>query len=456
MNLIHVLTKGWLLRVFYLLTIGLGIAVSFTIKDKTNVSIACFIGGNFYLYLTLAYRILILSQNDFARTIPTYFDKLKRSLLVIILLSLLPSLILFPDHQLISSVIAWQCLLLITIVLGCFQPKAWFVLAALFVAPAFVADSIIKFSVDFLSYLNYSFPLLMAIVLVFLSRLERIRLSDKVKEQYLSFADQAMLGSFSDAEKKALKSPGKIQQWFNKNNLGVYKTMLKDNKPLKRHQLVEISCVGPSTIGRANWLTHISVIVLFCFMATYFSFSLETLERSYLMFVGVITGGFVGISSIAFLYTIIKRKNYLARLRMSPLFNDEKQFNQALLLTLFKSQITALLLALVNTLIVFIVVIPEHGNVFSNTIAVNALLFFLGSGLILLNFQTRWIHEYAVFFIVSIATFASVIVIDMSLNNQYELINSPFFVMTLLFSVALFTIGLITWQVIPLRWNKAV
>jgi len=127
-----------------------------------------------------------------------------------------------------------------------------------------------------------------------------------------------------------------------------------------------------------------------------------------------------------------------------------------MLLTLFKNQIVALLLAIVNSLIVFIVVIPEHGNVLSNTIAVNALLFFLGSGLILLNFQTKWFHEYLVFFIVGVTTLVSVLIIDNSLSNQFELINSPFFVMTLLFSVALFTIGLITWQVKPLRWNKAV
>jgi len=456
MNLIHVLTKGWILKIFYLLTISLGIISSFMLKDNTSASVALFIGGNFYLYLTLAYRILILSQNDFSRTLPNYFGKLKRSLLVVILFSLLPSLILFPDYQLMSTVITWHLVLLITLVLSCFQPKIWFVLAALLIAPAFIADSITSFSLDFLSYFNYSFPLLMVIVLLFLSRLEQIRLTEKAKEQYLRLADQAMLGSFIDSEKKALKSSSKIQQWFNKSNLAIYKAMLMENKPLKRHQLVEIACVGPSSIGRANLLSYTGIILLFCFIASYFSFSLEALESSYLLFVGMLTSGMVGISSLTFLYTIRGRKNYLARLRMLPLFSDEKQFNHAMLLTLFKNQIVALLLAIVNSLIVFIVVIPEHGNVLSNTIAVNALLFFLGSGLILLNFQTKWFHEYLVFFIVGVTTLVSVLIIDNSLSNQFELINSPFFVMTLLFSVALFTIGLITWQVKPLRWNKAV
>ena len=456
MNLIHVFTKNWLLRLFYLLAIVSGIVSSFALEDKMTVSVVFFMAGNFYLYLTLAYRILILSQNDFAYTIPNYFEKLKKTLLIIVLVSLLPNLVILPDVQLFSAALTWQLSLLILLVLTAFQPKTWFLLAFIFIAPSVLEEITDNstVSLDVFSYYNYSFPLLFAVVFLFLHKLEKIKLSDKAKSQYLKLANQSMMMSFSDNEKKALKSPNKVQQWFNGGNLAIYRKMLMNNQVLKRHQLVEISCVGPSSIGRASWLAYTCGIVLFCLTANYFSFSFEAIERSYLMFVGVITSGFVGISSTTFLYTAKGRKNYLARLRVSPLFHDDQQFSYALLTTLFKSQITVVLLAVVNSLIVFITVIPELGNVLSNTLAINALLFFLGTGLVLLSFQTTWLHEYFVYFIIGIATLVSVFLVDISLSNQFELINNPIYVYTLLMSVGLFVMGLVAWLTKPISWQR--
>ena len=119
-----ILLQGWIQRSFIILFTLSAIGVRVTMQDDSRLSLLysliTFI--SFIIFLMVAMRLPQFTHSSMAKLLPNYQQKLKRSLTIVWIISLLPSLLVLPDVEIWLGFISVLVLFAIVFVAMIYKP----------------------------------------------------------------------------------------------------------------------------------------------------------------------------------------------------------------------------------------------------------------------------------------------------------------------------------------------
>ncbi|XPF93138.1 hypothetical protein ACM9HF_14055 [Colwellia sp. RE-S-Sl-9] len=271
---------------------------------------------------------------DQAKLIPHYFLQLKKTLAVLIICSLIPSLLLLPNVQAVATLWSWQMAFVLLIML-CFryQKIAW----ALIVIPIvnMIANSLnITFPKELILYvlsdvMTYCLPVLCFCLYWAVSRIEQFTISPIRVNNIINLYEANILKTkISNINSDKKHENNWIKNVFQPDHQLAQSVISKLNNLRQLSKVELLSIAGGNSL--MNVRGAINVIGLNCVMFFVF-FQLKGLEFSIIILFLVHSGGILSLLMSKSVINFTASKSYLARLRLTPIFENEQQFNMALL-----------------------------------------------------------------------------------------------------------------------------
>ena len=460
MNIINVLTKGWLFRIFttLLLLIAFGLSIFMDVSDKQSTygTAILLITANFCLLSLVGYRVVLLSQHNMAQVMPDYYPKLKKALKKVLLFSLLTTVTLLPNVTMMLGSMTWLLIIFLFLSLTYIQPNVWLIFAAAMIAPNFIS---FDYTVTQVNYWLWQVPAYCLPIFGFISyqvieRLEQLKMSDAVKLRLSAFNNLSFTNSFNSSEQMPEKPRPKLQQWVIDNNLVMFSKLLNSNKKIKKLTLIDMACSGVNRFGKATFFGWSTMVVLFCLYHYLFPLSTKTAYGFYMMFFAIFSVSIVAMGSIMSFFTLNERKGYLARLRLMPLFTNEQEFTRLVLTAFFINQGKLLLFTLLSSTVIISAVWPEATELLTNTVAINMVSFCFFSALALLGWHTKWQVKSMIMVTMFMLFMLLIPTAMISQNQNIHLVTSELFQGVMVTGFALLMIALIKWKFKAPSWQK--
>ena len=460
MTIVNVLTKGWLFRVFILLLWSLAVGIKFfpveNRESSDEVSAVLLMIPCLLIFLTVGYRFMVLNQNIMAFITPNYYLKLKKSLAVIIFISLLPSFLLLPDFILLASALSWQLMLLAFCFFSFSRPWFWFVFSAFTFGSSFIFEGVSSDNLRFWlwQFPGYCLPIFVALTYMLLINLNKFKLSPLMKAKMLIYSGLTFSRSMTAYEKMPDESKTKWQQWLNKQNSNAYRNKLASKQQLNNRQLVEVAYSGSGGSGNINFVLASIIIVIFCVVHYIFKLPEGFLQLIFIGFFNMLAAGTVAMTSITQYLLISNRKEYLSRLRLMPRFKNDKDFNQSFLLVFFSKQMKMLLFTLISACLLIKIVWPDKLFLVSNIVIINVISFCVFSALVMFAWHTKKRLKIMVNFLMGISLLALYSSFLISAEQHYLLTDSAIFVGIVVGSFMLLLLSLAKWIYQVPSWQK--
>jgi hypothetical protein len=169
----------------------------------------------------------------------------------------------------------------------------------------------------------------------------------------------------------------------------MFRKLLRSDKKISKLTLVEIASSGVNRFGKATFFGWSTAVALFCLYQQFFPLSTSTADNFYMMFFAMFSVSLTAMGSIISFFTLNERKEYLARLRLMPLFNNEQEFSRLVLKVFFINQGKLLLFTLVSSTLVISIVWSEPAELLANTLVINTVSFCFFSALVLFGLHTK-------------------------------------------------------------------
>jgi len=460
MSIVNILTKGWLFRIFTVLLLLTAIGFSFfldTSEEKSTYGVAILLVLiNFYLLGLVGYRIALLTQHNMAQVIPDYFRQLKRAIKQILLFSLLTTLTLLPNVTMVIGAMTWLMIIFLFIAISYIIPSIWFVFSASIFALTFGS---FDFTLEQAHYWlwqvpAYCLPLFSFISYQVIERLEQFKMKESLKLRYSTYSGLSMGGTFNSIDKMPDKARPKLQQWIIDNNLVMFRKLLRSDKIISKLTLVDIASSGVNRFGKATFLGWSTAVVLFCLYQQFFPLSTNASDNFYMMFFAMFSVGINAMGSIVSFFTLNERKDYLARLRLMPLFNNEQEFSQLVLKVFFINQGKLLLFTLVSSTLVISMVWSEPAKLLVNTLVINVVSFCLFSTLTLLGWHTKK-QVKTIMMVIMVILFILLIPIALiSYDQNINLFTSEITQGLMVSGFILLMLALVKWKLKAPSWIK--
>jgi hypothetical protein len=250
------------------------------------------------------------------------------------------------------------------------------------------------------------------------------------------------------------KSRPKLQQWMIDNNLVMFRKLLHSDKKISKLTLVDIASSGVNRFGKATFWGWSSAVVLFCLYHQLFPLSTSAADDFYMMFFAMFSVGITAMGSIISFSTLNDRKGYLARLRLMPLFNNEKEFSLLVLKVFFINQSKLLLFTLVSSTLVISMVWPEPAELLTNTLVINTASFCFFSAIVLFGWHTKSQVKTMIMVIMMILFILLIPIAVISYVHNIHLLTSNAVQGVMVIGVVLLVLALFKWQSKTPNWQK--
>jgi len=460
MTIVNVLTKGWLFRVFILLLWSFAVGFKFfsleNRQSSDEASAALLMIPCLLIFLTVGYRFMVLNQNIMAFITPNYYLKFKKSLAVIIFISLLPSFLLLPDFILLASALSWQLMLLAFCFFSFSRPWFWFVFSAFTFGSSFIFEGVSSDNLRFWlwQFPGYCLPIFVALTYMLLINLNKFKLSPLMKAKMLIYSGFTFSRSMTAYEKMPEESKTKWHQWLNKQNSNAYRNKLASKQQLNNRQLVEVAYSGSGGSGNINFVLVSIFTVTLCVVHYVFKLPEYILKPMFTGFLMMLAPGFVAITTLSQYLLISNKKEYLSRLRLMPSFKNDKDFNQSFLLVFFSKQIKTLLFTLINACVLINIIWPDKNFLISNIIILNVISFCFFSALVMFAWHTKKRVKTVTQVLMGISSFALYISLLISADQNYLLTDSSIFLGIAAGSFMLLLLSLVKWVYQAPSWQK--
>ena len=335
---IDILTRGWFIRVFIILLWLLVFTMPFFIESIDYFFIALFVGfSNAFLYLMVSGRIPLLAHYSMNTLLPNYFSRLKSALLVILLVSFLPTLALLPHFSLWLSLISICLIMAVLFVAMTYHQKFYWLFVGVILTPVSFEQLSLFISTDsVIAVLPFLMPILAIWSYYLLSKLETFKGDQKHIARMIALTSLSVKKSIASQDNIPLKSRHRAWQWLINSNFDYYRKLLKQNKPLKNSKLIEISCQSMATIGPYTYLFWTVSVLLFVLIGSLIPPSAQHfLIPMMLAFPAMM----IGAGTIGLFQIINNKKSLLQRIAILPNFNSQQMFAKAFLTYIVRNQV---------------------------------------------------------------------------------------------------------------------
>ncbi len=460
MNIINILTKGWLFRIFTVLLLLIAIGVSFFMEASEKQStygvafLIFFI--NFYLLGLVGYRVALLSQHTMAKVVPDYYLQLKGAVKKILGFSLLTTLTLLPNVIMMLGSMTWLMVIFLFLAISYIQPSVWLVFSASIFAVTFSSFDFTLEQADYWLWQvpAYCLPLFGFISYQVIERLEKFKMKEELKLRYSTYSGLSMASSFNSIDKMPEKARPKFQQWIIDNNLVMFRKLLRSDKKISKLTLVDIAASGINRFGKATFFGWSTAVALFCLYQQFFPLSTNTADDFYMMFFGMFSISLTAMGSIISFFTLNERKEYLARLRLMPLFNNEQEFSRLVLKVFFINQGKLLLFTLVSSTLVISMVWSEPTELLANTLVINTISFCFFSALVLFGLHTKKQVKTIIMVIMMILFILLIPVAVITYDQNIHLLMSNTTQGVMVIGFVLLMLALAKWKFKIPNWQK--
>jgi len=462
MNLIHVLTKGWLFRLFcsFLFLIAIGLTLFLEAPEQKHIfgiaSLLLF--ANFYLLGTIGYRVALLSQQRTAQVVPDYYLKLKNSVKQIVSFSLMATLILLPDLFVVLSLMTWTLAVFIFLASTYLQPKIWFLVSALWFMCILNSFewSIEQVNSYFFQAPAYFLPVLALLSHLLIARLDKFKMSEAVRARFTAYSGLTMASSFNCFEKIPEKSRPKFQQWMVDTNFSKFRQQLQTDKSMSKTSLVNIASSGITQFGKSSYIGWSIAIALFGIYQQMFPLSVKAMDNFYMIFFAMFSVSIVAMGSMMTFFSFNERKSYLARLRLMPLFSNEQDFTRSILKVFFINQGKLLTFTLMSSLAILLMVWPNPLELFANIFVINIVSFCFFSALVLFGWHTKMQIKPVVMVIMMLFFILLIPTAIISYDQHISLLSNKTFIGVMVTGFVLLLTILLKWKFKTPSWQKLV
>ncbi len=334
-----------------------------------NFYVALFIGtGNAFFYYLIATRLMLLTQNDMSKVIPNYFYYLKKSLLGLLGISLLPTLMVLPNIESWLSLIAISIMLAVFMVAITYRPLLILVFIFLFFVKPW--NWLINYfelpDIDISVLSAFALPAIALGAYWLLGRLECFTKDSKDLKKVKLMMNAKQASMIVPSHKIPLKFQNRLVQWFAKSNLQHFKKRIESAKPMTNKQLIAISCQGEYSVGPLTYLLWLGAAMLFLLSGNQIDKNFSEFFSTSILAVPLIL---VVLSSISFFQVVSSKQSLLKRLAVMPCFNDKQRFSTAFINYVLEEQLK--LYVFMSLILVMFSYIFEN---FTSTLLINSLV----------------------------------------------------------------------------------
>ena len=149
-----------------------------------------------------------------------------------------------------------------------------------------------------------------------------------------------------------------------------------------------------------------------------------------------------------------ERKNYLARLRLMPLFNNDQEFSSLVLKVFFINQGKLLLFTLVSSTLVISMVWSESTTLLANTLVINMVSFCLFSALTLFGWHTKRQIKTMIMVVMMILFILLIPIAMISYTQNTHLLTSNITLGMMVTGFSLLMLALVKWKFKAPSWQK--
>jgi hypothetical protein len=250
------------------------------------------------------------------------------------------------------------------------------------------------------------------------------------------------------------KSRPKLQQWMIDNNLVMFRKLLHSDKKISKLTLVDIASSGVNRFGKATFFGWSSAVALFCLYQQFFPLSSSKADDFYMVFFAMFSVSITAMGSIVSFFNFNERKDYLARLRLMPLFNNEQEFSLLVLKVFFINQSKLLLFTLLSSTLVILMVWPEPSELLTNTLVLNTISFCFFSALILFGWHTKSRVKTMITVIMVILLILLIPIAMISYEHNIHLLTSNTVQGVMVIGFVLLILALVKWHFKTPNWQK--
>lgn len=385
-----ILTKGLLLKSFVFFLWGVALFTRCFDSGEDTMLVFLFLGAsNVFLYLSVATRLVILTHYSMSNLLPDYFSALKKSLLLILGLSFIPTLLLLPDIVLWFSLLSLLLLMAIAVVAITYQPKLYFAVFPMLSIGYLMGGgdylNPLTPHIDRSLMLAFAFPFVAGLAYFLLNRLEKFK-GDAIQiERLITLTGLNTNIAIPSLEKVPLKSQNKLVQWVVNNNFEYYRRLIRSKNGMTNRQRIATACQGNSTIGRTSFYLWGAVSIVFSVIGSY-------LEQEYLdmliVAIIMIPSIFLGLGAIGSLQVINSKKELIKRLSIMPCFNHRQSFSSAFVSYVLYEQLKLF------TFIVFVSAVFAYSfefismTMYSNALIIVSIIFLFNIALMFLAWSS--------------------------------------------------------------------
>lgn len=437
--IIKILTHGQLDRFFIALFWLGGFSGHFWLDDPSKalaMSVITIVTANFILYFRASMRLVLLTNSSLRNVLPNYFPLLKRSLISLMLISLLPALTLLHQPMIMLSVMSLLLLLALVLVLVTYIPILYLGLLALLFAPMSFEQLFGQWGELLISVGAYTLPLIVVLNYLLISKIDKFNAKSKYVARMMQLSTGSSNMDLVSIEEADYQGQSAWRQWLSNSHFDCYREKLSKPESLSKQYLIETACQGLSSTHRYAFLIGgilaiVTVYVLDSFMPNSNGLKVAlSLVSIALMVFGIITP----------FQIINKRKPLLKQLAALPIFSEQGSFAKAFIGQLLKGQLQLFASVLLVNLFIIELLWGASGEVMMNMALV--CLFFITSSLTLMlcawRASSNIEHPVIWAFIALFAVMSVTLMI--ALEHKLALYYSATFMLALMLSTAL-TIG---------------
>jgi len=360
-----ILLHGWVQRSFIILFTLIAIGVRVTMQDDSRLGLLYSLIAliSFFISLTVASRLPQFTHSSMAKLFPNYQQKLKRSIIIVWMISLLPSLLVLPDVEIWLGLISVLVLLAIIFVAMIYKPIYqiffWFItfspLGLDYFAPDIVGRSV-------MIVCAWLLPIVLFFANFCLNKLVQYRGNTKHVSRLIAMLNVSMEKTLAVQENVPLHERTRVSQWWSNTQFHYYRQLLNKNsglelqkKQLSNRQLIAICCQGVNSFGFNAYVLWASVIGVLCLLGLYID---ESYHHYFTALMIVIPIGIIGTGTIAVFQIIQNKKEYLARIATTPRFSTPNSFTKSFIYYVILNQ--ARLYAFISILVGAMALVFHH------------------------------------------------------------------------------------------------
>ncbi|MGL1955956.1 MAG: hypothetical protein OCD00_01390 [Colwellia sp.] len=444
---LHILTSGWILRVFILFLWLIALVARFFV-DEDNIIVVglVIVFANLLLYLTASNRLILLTRSSMSSVLPHYWGNIKKALFIMLLVSFIPATIMLPYFTLWLALLSLSMLLAIIFVAMIYQPKLYYAFLVLFFMPyltkVLVGDiPFIYFEhIDFYLLLAWISPVIALYAYQLLNKLETFKGDAKHQERILELMNLNMRQMLTAQNEVSFKSRNKVMQWLINSNYDSKRLLIKASRKMSNLQLISTACQSITSIGKYTYIFWAGVVVLFLLLL---HFGSSDYQYFFIPFSIMFPAMMVGSGTLVLFQAINNKKTLLKRLSIMPCFVNKHSFTMAFLSYIITYQLK--LYTFVLVIIALLVNALEHVSwaMYLNLFLATSLLCFFNISLMLLSWSGRRAYGGVFIWLMLIAFIICVVfVMVVSSDASIALIESNIFGCFLLVCTTLFSLSL--------------